>query len=254
MKQKEKNKKKKSNITTSDNNTLPKVEFTEDKIQAMRDLAQRLAKKLSQEEKPSTNKASFQLELELERQEKLKKKQDLKKLNAQELLHYNKEKAKQKEDDTINKVDGYDTNVSFSNALEYSEKTAELHRVLISGKVKDPSVVVDKVKHIQKNIANINNNTILEAKSSCDAISEGKTSSRSDSSHRQCESDRNSRKYKKGHREKLCVDTSGTVEGEEVEGLVKRETKKIRQKKQSSECKTSQDDFILGKLFSKKGI
>lgn len=263
MKRKKRSKKrKKPKVITSGDNNLPEVEFTEDKIQAMKNLAQQIAKTFSQkEERPSTSKTSFQLELELERQEKLKEKQELKKLTAQELLRYNKQKANQREEDTINKVDGCETSVSFSSALEYSEKTADLHRVLVSGKVKDPSIVVNKVKDIQSNIVKTNKNAMSEAKgmdlSDCsnNTISEGRTSSIGESSRKYSECDRSSKRYKKkkSHKEKCHIDTSRTIEGEEVEGLVKSETKKVKVKKHTSERKTSQDDFILGKLFSKKG-
>ncbi|KAJ8924018.1 hypothetical protein NQ315_006795 [Exocentrus adspersus] len=247
IKRKKKDKKSKKNSVDS---ALPDVQFSEDKIQAMKNLAQQIAKSLSQNEEPvPAPKPAFQLELELERQEKLKEKQELKKLSAQELLIYNKEKANRKDDDSINKVDGCETNVSFSSALEYSEKTAKLHHILVSGKVKDSSVVAKKVAQIRKDVIKPNKDK--------EPWSSGTGFNNSDMETESCSGkhkESKKHKKKKRYKEKSVVDTSGSVEGEMVEGLVRSEVRKIKSKKDKSEGKDSQDEFILGKLFSKKGV
>ncbi|KAJ8940277.1 hypothetical protein NQ318_007648 [Aromia moschata] len=252
-KERAKNKKRKNIPATATESTSSEVQFSEDKIQAMKNLAQQIAKSLSQnkEEKPAPKKTSYQLELEVERQLKLKEKQELKKMTAQELLLYNKEKANQKEDDTSNIIDDCETNASFSKALEYSETTAKLHHILNSGKVKDPDEVKKKAVDIRKTIANV--------KTDMPVIRSGVDSSENNSndSVRRFNSDVSSRKKKHKRKDKCrpIVDKSGIIDGERVDGLVKSEVKKIkRDKKKKEHDNESQDDFVLGKLFAKKGV
>ncbi|KAJ8971308.1 hypothetical protein NQ314_000786 [Rhamnusium bicolor] len=174
----------------------------------MKNLAQQIAKTLShKKEDPAIPKTSYQLELEEERQRKLKDKQELKKLTPQELLIYNKEKAKHVKNDTINKIDGCETNASFSKALEYSEKTAKLHHVFNSGKIKDPDVVVEKVVNIRKRITKIKNskpfkigNIEISDSNSNDTVASHMKKSEDNASSTESHSERKRRKHKKEKR------------------------------------------------------
>lgn len=126
---KEKKEKKKSNS-----------QFTEDKIQAMKDLAQQISKSLS-------NQTRDQKVLEKERRKKLEEKKKLKDLTAPELLLLNREKAKNKNDIAGNTVDDCMTNVSFSRALEYTEKAAvSYHKIKAKAKVTDEAEPTDILK------------------------------------------------------------------------------------------------------------
>ncbi|KAL3288792.1 hypothetical protein HHI36_003226 [Cryptolaemus montrouzieri] len=195
---------KKKNKKTDD--TPPQeVVFSEDKIQKMKLLAQQLAKSITSKEPKKT---PYQMELEEERLEKKKKKEELKKLSIPELLQLNREKANQKVDDTINKVDDHETSCSFSKALEVAETKSNLYRKIVEKKI-DVKQLKEK---IEKDIEN---------------------------------------KEKKKVKEKIVIDKSGKVDGEKVEGLVKAEKKKT---KASCEPGSSNDDFILNKLFSSKGV
>lgn len=183
-----------------------KVEFSKDKIKAMKDLAQQIAKSLE------PKKDAYQLELQEERNNKLKEKQKLKQLTPQELMEYNRLKASYQEDDKINKIDDAITQNTFEQALEQSSKTATMYRKLTSGQLKASS------------------------------SKEVETSSSSD------------KKTKKRKRNKEpSVDTSGKIDGENVEGLVKRETKKVSKRAKTSNNE-SRDNYILEHLFSKKGV
>ncbi|KAG5895534.1 hypothetical protein JTB14_010678 [Gonioctena quinquepunctata] len=220
-KKKKEKKMKKSKSSSKDTG----VNFTEDKIQQMKNLAQQIAKSLSKKPTP------YQRELEDERQRKLQEKNTLKQLTPQELFHYNKVKANEIEP-VGNKIDGYEAKVSFSEALQYSEKTAKLHHELNSHKT-DPAEAVKTVEEIHKVI------TKEPVK-----LIESFTKNHKESP--KCE--------KKKRKNKCVVDVTGTIDGERVDGLVKTEIKKEkRHKKQKSETE-SQDDYVLGKLFQKKGV
>lgn len=173
--------------------------FTEDKIQAMKNLAQEIAKKIAKPEE-KVEKSSYQIQLEEERQEKLKMKQELKQLTPLELMQLNREKAKERPESPTNKVDDCDTEVSFSKALECSEKNAKLYH-----KLKKKGEKIDK-KSKEKEIF------------------------------------------------KTVVDNTGLVDGEKVDGLVKTEIKKLRKKHDVGKQSESQDNYVLEKLFSRKGV
>ncbi|CAG9764816.1 unnamed protein product [Ceutorhynchus assimilis] len=197
-----KEKKKKDIVVTEE-----KVEFSADKIQAMKNLAQQIARNISKSnETVLPKKEAYQLQLEEERKKKLEEKQKLKQLTPQELFEYNRWKAAQREEETINKMDDKVSNVSFEEALEKSSKTAELYHKLTNKDIK--------------------------------SLIPGPSTSNND---------QKSRKRKKG----ASIDTSGKIDGEQVEGLLKRETKKLKYDETSNE---NRDNFILEHLFSKKGV
>ncbi|RZC35270.1 DNA excision repair protein ERCC-6-like [Asbolus verrucosus] len=188
------------------------VQFSEDKIQEMKNLAQQIAKSIAQSEKTEIQKTPYQVELEEERRKKLEEKEELKKLTPVELMYLNREKAQEKPESRGNRVDDCETDVSFSTALEYSETNAKLYNELKREKIKN-----------------------FERK-------EG------DLSFRQ--------KHKKSKREdifKSVVDNTGTVDGEKVDGLLKTEIKKVKKNKKVNQSE-SQDQYVLEKLFSKKGV
>lgn len=223
------NKKKRSH---SKNSNEVEIQFDEDKIQAMKNKAAEIAKSLSQTQKKTT----FQLDLEEERQKKLKEREELKKLPPQALLHYNKDKANVQDDTSVNKIDDSEAKVGFEEALKYSEKTAKLHHALVLGKIKEPDKIVNKVQNIRKEVIKNDNENPLQKY----LEKYGERSSTSSKS-----------KEKKRSKEKTVIDHSGLVDGEAVNGLVRTE-KRISKKKKKDNVE-SPDDFVLGKLLQKKG-
>lgn len=192
------------------------VLFSEDKIQAMKSLAQQIAKSIAAKntEEKTVEKSSFQIEVEEERQRKLAEKETLKTLTPVELRELNRKKMEKVDDDDVNKIDDFDTNVSFSKALEVTEKTAQLYT-----KVKKKRTADKEAEEYSKLVEQV-------------AI----------------------KKKEKSRKEKTkegAVDRSGKVDGEVVEGLLKREVKRHKEKEKNKEC--TQDDYVLSKLFNKKG-
>lgn len=216
IKEKEKHKPKKKKKPPAED-----FQFSEDKIQAMKNLAQQIAKSLSGSKKTEepVKKTSFQLELEEERRKKLEEKEFLKTLTPTELRDYNRQKLNQKDDSDINKIDDHDTNVDFSKALEITEKTAEIYHEFAANKA-DESEAAQKYSSLINQVA------------------------------KKKEDDRGKRRKRKENKK---VDKSGRVDGEVVEGLVKREVKRNKEKKNLSSENVSQDDYVLEKLFNKKG-
>uniref|UniRef100_A0A1Y1KDE8 DNA repair and recombination protein RAD54-like n=1 Tax=Photinus pyralis TaxID=7054 RepID=A0A1Y1KDE8_PHOPY len=189
------------------------VQFSDAKIEAMRSLAQQIAKSISNKNTESNviQKTSQQKELEAVRLQKLQKKEVLKKLSPMELRLLNRNKLEKKEE-VVNKIDDVGTNVSFSNALALSEKTSELYHKMKNNKKELP--IVEEPKSVKKG---------------------------------------QEKKESKGRKKlDVKVDTSGIVDGEVVEGLLKKETKKHQNREDGS--KSSQDDYVLEKLFTKKGV
>lgn len=193
-----------------------KVVFSEDKIREMKNLAQQISKNLTQNNKPEQQKNSFELEMKLERIERKGEKEYLKTLTPMELLQYNRQKLQKTEDTSINEMDGYKTDITFSKALDISQKTAKLH------------VELQRKRDILNDLNEINK----EKLGSFD-----------------------SQKLNKG-KSKVVVDTSGRIDGEVINGLVKTEIKKDKTKKSKSRehATETQDDYVLNKLFSKKGL
>lgn len=146
---------------------------------------------------------------------KLKKKAELKKLTPVELLALNRKKMlPPKVEPIVNKIDDTETNASFDAVLQ-----------LVATKIKDTpqDKQEEKVETIEK----------------------------VDDTHMELDKDRKKHSRKKKTKDKIKVDNSGKIDGEKVIGLVKVEMKK----KEKNEAQTSakQDDYVLEKLFSKKG-
>lgn len=218
---KEKSTKHKNNKNKSD--APGDTAFSEDKIQAMKMMAQQIAKSISQK-KPS----SSQMEVIQEREKKLEMKKKLKELTPQELLKYNHETYNKSEETTVNKIDDCEAKVSFSEALTYTAETSKLHHKLVSGEVKDVIILKNKVDTMHKQITEPPEDKIKKYKKSKMTVEKNI---------------------------KVKIDVSGTIDGEKVQGLVKTEIKKFKKnKKRQSEGSDSQDDFVLRKLFQKSGV
>lgn len=196
--------------------TAEKIEFSEDKIQAMKNLAQQIAKTIApvQAEEKLVAKSSVQVEIDEERKRKLEEKEQLKTLTPVELRELNRKKLEKVDDGDTNKIDDLNTNVSFSKALEVTEETAQLYHKA-KKKKKDVAEEIERYTKIVEKVA-----------------IEGKI-----------------RKNK--HKNKI-VDTSSKIDGEVVEGVVKKEINKQKDK-ESTKRNLTQDDYVLNKLFSKKG-
>lgn len=199
-----------------------KIVFSEDKKEKMQLLAQQLAKNIT---KLEGNRTSYEKHLEEERSERLKKKKELQDFSAPELLELNRKKGEATVDDNTNKIDGSETSCSFSKALDIAETKAELLHKLIDGKL-DIKVLEDKLNR-EKKEREKNASVIKKQKNEV----EGR---------------------KKGEKKKLIIDESGKIDGETVEGLVKVEKKKLKRNDANQDIK--EDDFILSKLFNKKGV
>lgn len=189
----------------------------------MKNLAQQIAKSIRSSGDPvsEVKKTPYQKELEEERAEKLKEKAYLKTLTPMELRILNRQKLNEKED-IANKIDDRETNISFSNALSMSEKTSKVYRDIKIHKLK-----LDDSNCVASTSSEENSNLMKKHKSK----------------HKK-------KKSKNKDRDKVNIDTSGTVDGEAVEGLVKREIKSKEKHKNKNE---QQDDYVLEKLFSRKG-
>ncbi|CAH1165805.1 unnamed protein product [Phyllotreta striolata] len=194
----------------------PKRRFTDEKLLEMKHMAHRIAKSLS---KPPPESAD-RLELEREKRRRREETDEAKRLEVAELRRYNREKAGIVEDVHANKIDDRDALVGFSEALEYAETTARLHHELKTNN-KDLDEIADEV------------NTAKETVSK--------------------EPEKLIKKFKKRK-----IDLTGKIDGEKIEGLVKTETKKTKNaekdKNNASNKSGGEDDFILGKLFNKKGV
>lgn len=180
-----------------------KIEFSADKIQAMKNLAQQIAKSIA------PKKTATQIEIEEERMKKLEEKEKLKTLTPMELRELNRKRLEKTDESSVNKLDDFDTDVSFSKALEVTEKTAQLYSE--TKQKKDVEKEVEQYSKLVQEVAK--------------------------------------KKPKKSDK------TGGKVDGEVVEGVVKKEIKKHREKESSRKSlNQTQDDYVLNKLFNKKGI
>ncbi|KAL1487995.1 hypothetical protein ABEB36_015375 [Hypothenemus hampei] len=189
--------------------TKTQFQFSPDKVQAMRELAQKISKSLSGPSAP--NKNAYQLELEEERQQKLQEREKLKLLTPQEIIEFNREKLLHVEKDEHNKLDDRVSTGTFEEALNESSKTSTVY-----------NKVVKKIKFSQ----------LRELKNKLKSPEE-----------------ENSKKRKSS-----ITDTSGKIDGELVEGLLKRETNKSSSKRQKLSKSDNQDNYILEHLFMKKGV
>lgn len=196
------------------------VVFSEDKIRQMRNLAQQISKNLIKDTEPETkSKNTMELELKIEKIEKRNEREYLKTLTPTQLRDYNKQRLNRNEDDSINEIDGYKTDITFAKALDLSEETSKLHNDL------------QHKKDVLNNLNNIN----TEKLGSFVNHKKGKST---------CE---------------ISVDNTGRIDGETIAGLIKTEIKKTKTKKnrKNNEAKSitteTQDDYVLNKLFSKNG-
>lgn len=211
---KEKKKKRKHKLTD--------CTFTKDKIQEMHDLAQKIAKTITANDNVKETKSVIKIEMEIEKQEKLTEKEYMKTLTPVELRMYNKKKLEKTEDGSINKIDDIKTTITFSKALELSGETAKLHTDLQQNKE-----VFDVLMK-------------LNAEKVGDNKTKDKTNEDSIKKHK--------------NKEKVVVDDSGQIEGEKIDSLVKTEIRKQRRRKHKSRRESeTQDEYVLNKLFSKKG-
>ncbi|CAH1965075.1 unnamed protein product [Acanthoscelides obtectus] len=203
--------------------------FSEEKIEEMREKARQIAAQNFPQEKPT----AYQKEVAEERAEKLQEKEKLKALSAPDLVKLNREKAKAKEDPSINRVDDKVTPASFGEALRYAEATSQLHTELVQGK-KTPDVVAEKSRELK-----------LKVKMK-------ETYTESFRKYMKPDKKKLTRK-KTGEKDcKVYVDNSGAVDEVKVEGLVKTEIK-IRKKRKAGPTE-SQEDYVLRKLLRKTSV
>lgn len=162
------------------------ITFSEDKIQAMKSLAQQIAKNMSTKIEEKTKKQEEEIKID--------------RPTPVELLAINRKKLEKKEEPIVNRIDDRETNLSFSDALVIAEK---------------PNIPEDERE--------ISGKEIIEPK-----------------------------KKKDKKKDKVKIDASGEIDGEKVDGLLKREIKK--KEKIQKKADKSQDEYVLEKLFSKKGL
>lgn len=160
------------------------VSLSDDKIRAMKSLAQEIAKKLSK--KVETK--------DVEREPRP---------SPVELLEMNRRKLQPKPPEpVVNKIGDIETSMSFSRALRVAADAGKM--------------------------------TKLETK---------------EDERKREEAERERKRKSKG---KVRIDRTGKLDGERVEGLLKIEYKKKEKRKGAKG--NDQDDYVLGKLLSRKGI
>nr|XP_022904501.1 DNA excision repair protein ERCC-6-like [Onthophagus taurus] len=194
-----------------------KITFTEDKIEQMKRKAQEIAKNIaSKSENDLRNKKKFayEFEEEMERKHKEAERNFMKKLSPQELMEYNRKKLNENVDSSVNKLDDFKTGASFSQALEICEKTSTIYH-----RMREEKLDMDKAQDIYEGFTKkiIKQPDILKRKN-----------------------------------KKNCIDVSGRVDGEKIENLIKIESRKLTE--EENNFNDNQDDYVLGKLFSKKGV
>lgn len=221
----EKNDQKKQSQSIKKTESKESVCFSEEKIESMKNLAKEIAKRISNtnsNETQTKKKSIYQQKLEEEKLAKLEEKEKLKMFSPSELRSLNRKKAEIIPDDHSNKVDDTSTNISFSTALDVSEKTANIYH---------------NYKYYKANSIECNSDIAISSETTSAESTTTKAPSK-----------------RKKNRDLFKVDLSGTIDGENIEGLVKREVNKPKHKDKDDTNNNSQDDYVLGKLFSKKGI
>lgn len=212
LKEKQEQKKKKKDNSKSKHS----INFSNDKIEQMRKLAQEISKNIEKNKTEPLKKSTVQLEMEEEKEKKEAERKYMKTLTPSELLEYNKKKLLPVDDSMINKIDFIETGASFSKALEVSEKASDIYH-----KVKEEKLNLDK------GVRKYDSLTKPIKKKEC-KIKEVK----------RCE-------HKSKHK---------TVDGEEIEFLVKKQLHtKNKESVRNVTTNESQDQYVLEKLFSKKG-
>lgn len=161
------------------------ITFSEDKIQAMKMLAQQISKKLSSQQPVAKT-------IEVETSEP--------RPTPLELLAMNRKKLESKTEELVNKIDDQNTEGSFDFALTAAEKCSkEYHN--------KKQLEREKLREVPL--------------------------------------------LKKQKNKRVKIDVSGQIDGQKVEGLIKREVKK--KDKVEKTVDKSQDQYVLEKLFSRKG-
>lgn len=200
------------------------VTFSNEKLEAMKNLAQQIAKSIGKEPQ-----SQYQKELEEERKEKLESRSKLKALTPVELREINRKKAQRKKEDDNNTYDGVETKYGFDEALTVASRTADVYNHLKSSKLASASSSGNSSKCQDSLDHNESKDTTVKAK----------------------KNHKHKRKSRKRKRDKIEVDSTGMIDGEHVEGLVKTEM----QKKNTNDVTRpeSQDNYVLETLLSKKG-
>lgn len=199
------------------------VNFSDDKIKQMRLLAQQLAKSIGKENKTDDvqkkkRKIGHELEDEIEKTRKQNERNCMKKLTPQQLLQYNRQKQCNFEDKSINQIDGFEADVSFSKAMKITETTSQIYHKMKSNKL-DYDVAQKRYDSVT-GVVDLNETSPPK---------------------------------KRKVEEKVTVDTSGTIDGQKIDGLLKREKKKVDKRRKHNSGNARQDDYVLEKLFAKKG-
>lgn len=192
-----------------------KIQFSDEKLKMMKELAAKISKSLNTTQ-PKVDKTLEQLDLEEEQNERRIRKEQLKKLTAPELHLLNREKSQMKIEDPINKVDEIETEVSFDKALEITEQTAQLYHEIKHNRNKEGEIV-SKYSKLTENIE---------------------------------KPTKQSKESPKKQKKKNCAEFID----QPIEGLLKSETKKIKLRTVAVDKPEKQDQYVLDKLFSKKGI
>ena len=203
---------------------LPRdVNFSDDKIKQMKLLAQQLAKKFGKGNKTDDvqrkkRKVGHEVEDEIEKTRKQNERDHMKKLTPQQLLEHNRQKDCNFEDKSINRIDGFETDVSFSKAMKITETTSDIYHEMKANTL-DYDAARNKYDSVT-GIVDLNESNLVK---------------------------------KRKVEEKVTVDTSGTIDGQKIEGLLKREKKKFKKGQKHNNSNAQQDDYVLEKLFAKKG-
>lgn len=190
----------------------------------MKALAQQIAKNISAgssaRNEKVMNKTSYRIALNEERRQKLKKRDSLKKLNPMELQLLNCKTLEQRDvSNNTNKVDDEDASIDFSSALDIADKSTVLYR-------------------------NLNKNNSMK-------IIKNAVSVASTSVSEKYNEDGVKKEQREAFSNRMNVNRSRKIDGEVVEGLVRIEVKK--QNSKFPQKHRSQDDYVLNKLFNKKG-
>lgn len=101
---------------------VAKITFSDEKLEAMKSLAQQIAKSLGA--KPQSG---YRKELEEERKDKLESRAKLKSLTPLELRKVNRKQTEGNDKEDVNKYDGHKTKYDFDKALKVASRTATVY-------------------------------------------------------------------------------------------------------------------------------
>lgn len=207
------------------------VTFSTEKVEAMKNLAQQIAKSIG--EKP---KSQYQKELEEERKEKLELRSKLKSLTPVELRELNRKKTQCKEEDNTNKYDDVQTKYGFDEALTVASRIADVYNHLKNSKLASAS----------------SGDNSISSSSKCQDSTDHKES-KDNRRRKGKKSHKHKRKSRKVKREENEVDDTGMIDGEHVDGLLKTVVQKKKIKDKDVNSTETQDNYVLETLLSKKG-